>query len=221
MPPHTYIDDDHILLGGEEYRIIGRSSTSFYAFVLWGAEPKNTNFGIFDIYFKDYPSRAQTKELNQLIQDKLIKDRNTAYEPELVSTDELLATRKSVSNIVMSTFVQIIAAFNALLLFKYMLDMRKKYFAVLRLCGFDKSVCVKYSFGELIIVSGLSAVIACVVIGYLRPVLAYYFDIFRVMFDAGHMAIYALSFLAAVALVFAVYILPSLGKSVARELREM
>lgn len=221
VPPHTYTDDDHILLEGEEYRIIGRSSSSFYAFVLWGAEPPNTNLRLFDIYFKDYPSKEQIKEINQLVQDKLIKDRNTKYEAELVSADDLLATRKSVSNIVITAFVQIIAAFNALLLFKYMLDMRKKYFAVLRLCGFGKSVCVKYSFGELFIVSGLSAVVACVIIGYLRPVLAYYFDIFRVMFDAWHMAIYAMSFLAAVALVFAVYVIPSLGKSVTRELREM
>ena len=220
-PPHTYVDDDHILLDGEEYRIIGKFSSGYPAIVLWGAEPDYAKVGTLDIHIKDYPSRAQMNEVNQQMCDTLIKGRKTMFEPNFISTDDLLATRKTVSNIVISVFVQIIAAFNALLLFKYMLDLRKKYFAVMRLCGFGKSVCVKYSFGELIVVSGISAAITCVVVELLRPVLARYFEIFRVMFDTGHMAVFALSFLAAAALVFAVYILPSLGKSVTRELREM
>jgi len=67
----------------------------------------------------------------------------------------------------------------------------------------------------------ISAALACAAVGLLRPVLAHYIDIFNVMFDAGHMAVFALCFPLAAAIVFAVYIMPSLGKSVARELREM
>jgi len=218
---HIYTDDDHILIAGEEFLIIGKNSVASKAYVLYDAAPENTPVSSFEIYVSGYSSREQMKEFKKLVNETLIKDRATKYAPEYLSADSLLATRKTVSNIVISAFVQIISAFNALLLFKYMLDMRKKYFAVLRLCGFGKSSCVKYSFGELMLVCVISAALACAAVGLLRPVLAHYIDIFNVMFDAGHMAVFALCFPLAAAIVFAVYIMPSLGKSVARELREM
>lgn len=102
-----------------------------------------------------------------------------------------------------------------------MLDSRKKQFAILRLCGFEKSVCIRYSFGELMMISGVSAVISCVAVTLLKPELSKYYSIFKVMFGAGHLALLSLGFLAAAALVFAIYIIPSFGKTVSRELREM
>lgn len=217
---YPYTDDDHVLFGGEEFRIIGRSTSSSYAHILFEAAPETTVVKRIDFELKEYPSQKQVDELTQLIYDTILKDREVKSEM-IPSIDDLLATRKTLANIVMSLFLQIISAFNVLLIFKFMIDSRKKQFAVLRLCGFEKSACLKYSFGELMIISCVSAVISCVVITLLKPELSKHYSIFNVMFGGGHLAILSLGFLAAVALVFAIYIIPSLGKTVSRELREM
>lgn len=217
---YSYTDDDHVLFGGEEFRIIGRSTSSSYAHILFEAAPETTIVKRIDFELKDYPSQKQVDELTQLIYDTILKDRKVKSEmiPSIV---DLLATRKTLANIIMSIFLQIISAFNVMLIFKFMIDSRKKQFAVFRLCGFERSVCLKYSFGELMIISGVSAIISCVAVTLLKPVLSKHYSIFKVMFGAGHLALLSLGFLAAAALVFAIYIIPSLRKTVSRELREM
>lgn len=220
MPPHTFADEEHIIVEGEVYRIKYVNPMVPTVTLLWGSEPENFQVKAVDIYLKKIPTRSRMEEVNQLMLDVILKNRGLRY-GDYMTDEGLLATRKSAANIVMSAFVQLIAAFNALLLFKYMLDERRKYFAVMRLCGFGKFACIGYSFGELIIVSGISAALACAVVALLRPILARHIEMFTIMFDVWHTAAFALGFAAAAALVFAVYILPSLGKSVTQELKEM
>ncbi len=189
--------------------------------MLLGREPANVTTSNVAFTLLDYPTEQQAKEVEQIFRrifaDYIIENES----PNLPAPNKLLEVRKAYSSIVITAFVQIIAAFNVMLIFKFMIDSRKNQLSVLRLCGFKKSVCLRYSFGELMIVSGISAMIACVLIQLLKPILKKSLSVFGVLYDWEYLLFLALVFLAATALIFVVYIAPSLGKTVSRELREM
>lgn len=217
---YIYTDEHHINIAGESFLVAGESHIGSYAILLFGSEPQDTECAFLDIELKNYPSQQKINEFTQLFYEVFAADREIKiFAPPQIR--DLLDIRKSISSIVMTISVQIISAFNIMLIFKFMVDSRKKQFAVLRLCGFKKSVCIKYSFGEIMMISFTAVIISCVAVQLLKPALAKYYSVFEIMYDWGYLAVLSLVFLAAAALIFAVYIVPSLGKSVSRELREM
>lgn len=100
---YPYTDDDHVLFGGEEFRIIGRGISSSYAHILFEAAPETTVVKGIDFELKEYPSQKQADELTQLLYDTILKDRDPRHEM-IPSIDDLLATRKTLANIVMQYF---------------------------------------------------------------------------------------------------------------------
>lgn len=218
---HQYTDENHILVGDdEEYLVVGEIPGGSYAIFFLGSEPDQTYSRGFDVMFSYYPTTEQQKEIYQVLEETVIKDREVE-EMYLPDTQDLLDMRKSAASIILTAFVQLISVFNIMLIFKFMIDSRKKQFAVFRLCGFKKSACVVYSLCELIMTSALSAVISCVAVQLLKPALAKNYSIFNVMFGWDYLLILSAGFLIITALLFMIYISPSLKKSVSRELREM
>lgn len=215
-----YADENHVIFGGEKFLAI-ENNKLIYSHLLLGHEPQNATTARVSITLLDYPTEQQVEEIEQIFREIFADYINDDGYFRLPTPKDLLEVRKSASSIVITVFAQVIAAFNVMLIFKFMIDSRKKQFAVLRLCGFNKSVCLWYSLGELMIVSGISAAIACVTIQLLKPFLIKSFSIFGVLYDLGYLLLLALAFLAATVLIFAVYIVPSLGKTVSSELREM
>lgn len=217
---YIYIDENHVDINGETYRIAGELPGGSYAIFFLGSEPRNTDCRLVWLEYKKYPTEKEVDEINDLFSEIVISGHELGNYSE-PQPKTLLNIRKTASSIVMALFVQIICAFNIMLIFKFIIDMRRKQFAVFRLCGFNKSVCLKYSFAEIMIISGFAAVISCLVVQALKPVLSKTYGVFGVMYDFKYFALLSLGFLAVTAVIFAVYILPSLGKSVSRELREI
>ncbi len=215
-----YADENHVILGGEKYLAVENNKLIRTQMFL-GHEPTNISSGGLYFTLLYYPTEQQAEDFAQLIKRIFADYINENGRLKKPTPSKLLDIRKASSSIVITAFVQIIAAFNVMLIFKFMIDSRKKQLAVLRLCGFKKSVCLRYSFGELMIVSGVSAIIACVLIQLLKPILIKTISVIGVLYDWGYLSLLALAFLAATALIFLVYIAPSLGKTVSRELREM
>lgn len=218
---YEYDGENHVVYNGEKLLAIENNTLSGPNFLL-GHEPSFFTTSSISFDLKEYPSEQQIKDVTQVF-ERIFADylRNDEDSITLPNTIDLLQLRKTSSSIVLTAFAQIISAFNVMLIFKFMIDSRKKQFAVLRLCGFKKSVCLRYSLGELMIVSGISAALACVLIQVLKPTLKTHLSVFGVLYDWGYLLLLALAFLAATALIFAIYIAPSLGKTVSRELREM
>lgn len=218
---YEYADENHVVYNGEKLLAIENKILSAPNFLL-GHGPSSFTTGGIHVDLREYPSDQQIKEIVQLFEkifaDYFVDDENATILPNTV---DLLEVRKASSSIVLTAFAQIISAFNVMLIFKFIIDSRKKQFAVLRLCGFKKSVCLRYSLSELLIVSGISAALACVLIQVLKPTLKTHLSVFVVLYDWGYLLLLALAFLAATVLVFVIYIVPSLGKSVSHELREM
>lgn len=217
---HKYTDENHVIVGDDEYFVAGELPEGSYAILFLGSEPEQTYFRTFDFSLKQYPTEAQVKEITQLLNDIIVKDRGIEelYLPRL---QNLLDIRKSTANIVLTIFAQVICGFNIMLIFKFMLDSRRKMFAVFRLCGFKKSVCMRYSYCELMITSAVCAAVSCAAVQLLKPVLIRNYSIFQVAFDIGYLLILSLAFLLITTLIFILYVLPSYGKSVSRELLEM
>ena len=215
-----YADANHVIFGGEKFLAIENSKQAGSTLLLRQVPENITTAGVsFELL--DYQTEQQDEEIREIFERIFADyiDEDGYVKP--TSPTDLLEVRKASSSIVLTAFAQIISAFNVMLIFKFIIDSRKKQFAVLRLCGFKKSVCLRYSLSELLIVSGISAALACVLIQVLKPTLKTHLSVFVVLYDWGYLLLLALAFLAATVLVFVIYIVPSLGKSVSHELREM
>lgn len=219
---YIYTDDgEHIIYGNKEYLVSGTLDSNAAFFLFLGSEPDNVKVKYINFVSKSYPDEELSKEIENLFLD-VVCDNMTNL--RVVSTPEqngLLDTKKSLANIVLTALIQLIAIFNVMLIFRYIVDSRKKEYAVYRLCGFPKSTCLLNSLCEIMVISFICALSAFVIFEIIKPSLSTRFAIISPSFDFSYYTVLLLGYLAATALLFAVYVAPSLKKSVAKELREV
>lgn len=213
---YNFTDDDHIMIAGQEYLVTGRFQ-SRGVHVLFSTIPDDVVMNGIIIEMKSYPNQKVIDEIKKLAWECF--EASTWIAPQI---DELLGWRNSASNIMLSTLIIFMSVFNILLVFKYLLSSRQRYFAVLRFCGFKKSTCLVYGLAELLFLSIISSAASFFAFHFgLSPIFAEHYSSFGdVVFSPGYyMALYGI-FLAANILLFAVYIAPSLSRSVRENLIE-
>lgn len=214
---YVFTDSNHIMIAGDEYLVTGRFQ-SHGVHIFFSHIPDDTVIDRFTLELKSFP--------NKKLVDEIIALEMECFGPELCGTvrkpqiDELLGWRNSAGNIMLSTLVIFMSVFNILLVFKYMLSSRQRYFAILRFGGFKKSICVVYSLAELLVISIVSSIASFLIFHFgLSPFFARYYSVFGdVVFSPSYYATLYGIFLAANVLLFAVYIAPSLSRSVREEL---
>ena len=217
-----YSDENHVLFGNndDEYLIVGESSVSNPSYMLLGSEPDYLKFRGFELELKEVPTQKQIDETKALFQEIIAPDRKiTVYYPPRIK--DLLDIRKEAANVIVTAALMLISSFNIMVIFKHMIDERKSDYAVFRLCGYGKAKAMMFPFVEIISISGICAVLSCVVFALLTPLIKQSYTVVTALFDFGFYAVFALGFIAITAVLFLVYILPSLNKSVSDELREM
>lgn len=218
---YVYSDENHLLIGknDDEYLIAGKNYYNT-AFILFGTEPDYLKMSGGQFTFAEYPTQKQIDEFTALFKETVAPDIEITYsDPPHIK--DLLEKRKDITNIVVMSALILISSFNILAIFKIMADERKSEYAVFRLCGYGKFKAMLFPFAEIISLSAVCAVLSCVIFIALTPLIKQSYSVVTVMFDFGFYAVFVLGFVAVTAVLFAVYILPSLNKSVSDELREM
>lgn len=219
--PYIYTDEEHILYGNKEYSVAGTLDSNSAFFFFLGSEPEDTKVKYIHFRLKNFPDKGQTDEIENLFLQVVcenITNLSVIHTPE---QNGLLDTKRSIANIILTALIQLIAIFNVMLIFRYIVDSRKKELAIYRLCGFKKSDCLLYSLGEIMTISFICSLTAFGIFEEIKPNLSVHFTIITPSFDLGYYVVLLLGYLAVTALLFAVYIAPSLGKSVTKELREV
>lgn len=212
------VQDGYLDIMGEKYKVSG-----YYGgvglYMLWGTQPDNINVSLIEIQMEDVVTDEQAEEILALYNECF--DMPIGWQ-SVPKESDLLEKRANEANIVTSVLMIIISVFNTLLVFKYMLSARKHSFAVFRLCGFGKSVCILYSGMEFLIMSAMSGIIACVVFDLLiKPAVAVYYGIFNVIFDLDYYVVMLSGYVVISLIMFFIYIAPFYARSITRELAEM
>lgn len=214
---YQFTDSDHILVYGEEFLVVGHSQNSG-VHIFFEHLPDDVKIKRVSFELKEFLSKEETDEVRELAGSYFDVDK--FEEPRF---DSLLDTRKSSGIVMLSVLVMCMSVFNTLLVFKYMLSSRKKYFALLRFNGFKKSDCILYSGIEFLFISAVSAIVSFFVFSKLMmPLFAQRYSVFSErLFTPDHYAAMFGIFFGISAAMFAVYIAPSLSKSVTAEFREI
>lgn len=211
-------DEDGFLdVRGEKYKVLGDYAASGM-FMLLGTEPKDTLVWGFQLRMVD-PVTDEQRDVILSLYDKYFGfiPEGAREVPEIYG---LLELRADMANIGISVVLMFISIFNILLIFKYMLSSRKRGFAVFRFCGFGKAACVLYCGIEFMTLSVLSAFLSCFVFDKLiRPALVNRYTMFDIMFTVDYYALMIAVYLGVSMIMFLIYIVPSLTKSVTAELR--
>lgn len=134
---------------------------------------------------------------------------------------DLLAMRKDASILALTALILIVSAFNILAIFKSVVDERKGDYAVFRLCGYGKKEAMLFPLFEVLAVSGVCAALSCTVFALMTPLVTSIYPVIPVLFDITFYLIFTLGFIGITAVIFLIYIAPSLNKSVSDELREI
>lgn len=127
-------DDYYIVLGGEEYKVIGLIDGSVIAIFPWGVLPDD--YPVTCAPEISFNRQLTQKEYDGLkaIYEKYFPDRiiGTAPELELYDPEEVYYYK---TNMAISLFIAIVSSINFALLFNYIFDRRRRTLAVLRLTG--------------------------------------------------------------------------------------
>lgn len=215
--PYEYADNNHVIIGGEEYMVVGHSPTEG-AFVFLTGAPEEAWVRSFEVSFERIPTSEQVEKMSQLFYEMLGSD----CKIEEPRTRDLLEIRKSTANIVITALIQIIAVFNILIIYKFIIDSRRKQFAVMRLCGFKKSTCLLYSWSEIAVTTVICLPAACRIFEcFVKHGLAESFPAVSVIYTPTYYVALGTIFLVSATVAFMVYIVPTFGKPVTRELLEM
>lgn len=213
---YDFTDDNHIMIAGREYLVTGRFQ-SHGVHIFFSSVPDDTWIGGVTIELKSIPNRTVIAELKDLFMECFEVRVRYITDPRI---EALLDWRNSAANMMLSALMIFMSVFNILLIFKYIMSSRQRYFAVLRFCGFKKSTCIVYSLAEILIFSTVSSLVSFYIFHFgFRPVFAEYYSVFGdVVFSPGYyIALYGI-FLVTNVMLFAAYIAPSLSGSVREEL---
>lgn len=215
-PEFKYDDYGNIISFGETYSVCGRFNGDGIVF-FWGSQPKNALITGFQFQMTDIIGEKQSQEICDLYYEIFGDEPGYSKIPEMQG---LLEQRADSANILISALLILISVLNIMLVFRYLIMSRRKCFAVFRFCGFNKSVCLKYSFGEFMLISLIASVVAvCVFDQLIKPFMVNYYNIFGIVFTAGYYLQLFGMYIAASVIMFFIYIAPALSKSVTSELR--
>ena len=219
---YVFTDENHVLYGGKEYLVIGEIPGHFGLHMFLGSEPDSVK--IYDVWidFKDYPTERQANEVIEMFLQMFSEGIDGYGVVGVTSSPEdfgLLEVKMSFANIFITALIQVIAIFNVMLIFRYIVSMRKKEFAVYRLCGFSKRACILSSLCEIMCISLICSVISFAVFELIKPALAEQFSAVSAAFDFGYYLLILIGYLVLTAIIFTVYIAPALNKSVVNELK--
>lgn len=213
-----HVDENgYIDIAGEKYKVSGYyDGTGIY--ILWGTQPKGTLIRGMVVRMEKPVTERQTEEIMEIYKEIFGDIPLTSQEiPELYG---LLELRANAANIVISAVIMLISIFNILLVFKYMLSLRKRGFAIFHFCGFGKTSCAWYCGAEFMALSAISSAIGCSIFDKLiKARLAEYYITFDFMFTPDYYVILIVAYLVISLIMFLTYIVPSLTKSVTAELR--
>lgn len=217
-PEFQFDDNGNVTVFDEKYEVCGRFNGDGIV-LFWGSQPDNALIGRLGFHMSDIISEKQVQEVYELYKE--IFGDETSY-LKLPEVQGLLEQRKTAANILMSLLLIVISVLNVMLVFRYLLSSKKKIFAVFRFCGFNKSVCLKYSFAEFMLISLISTAASIFVFNQIiKPFMTNYYSIFSAVFTVDYYFFLFGMFIAACAAMFFIYIAPSLSKSVTAELREI
>ena len=218
---YVYSDERHLLFGndGDEYLII--SKIPWNAVILFlGSEPDNAKIGRISFNLKTVPTQEQADEIDRMFREIVVGEYSTvcgaAYIPEIKN---LLDLRKDASIITISVLLMMVMSFNYMTIIKFIIEKRKKDYAIFRLCGYSKWKAMSFPFLEAVGISAVCAIISCFIFELLKPLIELYASVVRPMFDIGYYICFVIGFVTVTAILFFIYVLPSLNKSVTGELR--
>lgn len=214
--PYTYTDNDHVLINGEEYLVVGKYG-GYSAFIFGGGITGNMLISRIDIYFGGIPTIEQVDKMAARFAETV----GGVSEIQKPRTQDLLDERQSAANIGITAIIQFIVVFNVLVIYRYIVESRKRQFAIMRLCGFNKITCLGYMWGEIITLDVFSLPIACTIFEIVKPTLINNFPTISVMFTPAYFSLLGSLFLLTSTIAFAVYIVPAFGKTVSSELLEV
>lgn len=211
-------DDNCLIIKGEKYKIIG-NTPNVGLVIFWGTEPPDTYISGIDISTRDIMDKQDISEIVSFVENIFGNQISAVTVPD---TEDLLSNRKSMLSVGITVVMQIIIAFNVLLIFKYILLKRKKDFAVLRFCGFGKKQCIIYSCLELLLIAIISCAAACVIFDFiLKQSLSDYYTTFNVFFTTGYYIITSALYIVISAVLFLLYIAPSISKTPVTEMQTL
>ena len=219
---YVYSDESHIVFGekSDEYLVLGDNPALIYFDIFLGSEPNDAQVSSIDFTVKDFPTAEQRTEIENLFQEIVTPDIVIAssWTPE---EEDLLATRKDASILALTALMLIVSTFNILAIFKSVVDERKGDYAVFRLCGYGKKEATFFPLFEVLAVSGVCAALSCAVFALMTPLVTSIYPVISVLFDITFYVIFTLGYIGITAVIFLIYIAPSLNKSVSDELREI
>ncbi len=218
---YVFSDDRHLLFGndGDEYLIV--SKIPWNAVILFlGSEPDEAKIGRINFNLEKIPTQEQADEIDKMFREIVVGEYSSvcgrAYVPEIKN---LLDIRKDASIIIIAALLMMIMSFNYMTIIKFIIEKRKKDYAIFRLCGFSKQKAMAFPFLETVGMSAVCAAASCLVFELMKPLTELYAPVVRSMFDFGYYVCFVLGFIAVTAVLFFIYVLPSLNKSVTEELR--
>lgn len=216
-----YLDEDHILVGPDDVPCTVTGYSPFISGVdyIYGCEPDNMQIYMISFALKNIPTKQQAAEITEFLKDTFNFDLDSFIEPEL---QNLLDIRKNGANILLSSLMLLLIVFNITLIFKQTVERRKRNFAVYRFCGFSQRTNIVYFFGEMLILSALSALSACIIFECaVKSALSSYYSVVETLFTPGYYFLLSLGYIVVAALLFALCIVPSLKKSIALQLSNL
>ena len=219
---YVFSDEQHLLFGNDdEYLIVGEIPWNVVVLFL-GSEPDDAKINRITIYLDSIPTQAQADEIDHLFREIVIGEYasfcSLAKLPEI---QNLLDMRKDAATILITVLLMIIMSFNYITIVKFMIERRKADYAVFRLCGFSKWKALIFPMIETITISAVCVVISCVIFEMLKSLIALYSPVVYSMFDFGCYLCFSLVLIIITLVLFLIYVLPSLNKSVSDELRDM
>lgn len=217
-PEYQFDDNGNITLYGEKYEVCGRYN-NIGVILFWGSQPDNALLGGLRFEMSDIMNEKQAQEIYELYKEIFVEEPSYLLLPEVQG---LLEQRTTATNILVSLLLIVISVLNIMLVFRYLLSSKKMIFAVFRFCGFNKSVCLKYSFAEFMLISLISSSASIFIFNQIiKPFMTNYYSIFSAVYTVDYYFFLFGMFIAACAVMFFIYIAPSLSKSVTAELREI
>lgn len=219
---YVFSDPQHLLVGknDDEYLIVSENSDSPFVDMFFGSEPDYAKLSSLDFELKEFPTQSQINEIEELFKNIVAQDLEI-YSTTTPRIKDLLDIRKEISILILNAFLLLISTFNIMTIFKYMIDRRKKEFAIFRLCGYSRAKAMLFPFTELLGISAVCAVISCFVFNSFKPIMAKTFLTISALFNFEFYIFFSIGFIAITAVLFLIYIFPSLNKSVSDELREL
>ena len=191
-----------------------------FLYMFFGSEPDYAKLENVRFELKTIPTQLEVEEIENLFKEIVAPNGEVTFSSS-PKIKNLLDVRKETSIIVLTALMMLISAFNIMAILKCIIEERKHQYAVFRLCGYSKVGSLTFPLIETLELSSVCSVIACFIIELLKPVIALRYPVIHSMFDFNFYVFYSFGFIVITVILFFAYVIPSLGKSISDELREI